>query len=100
MQQLNLFSPFGAENENPVFLTRNVTDTGGSRLVGMNNRHTKLEVTDRTVSIPFSGIAFSTDGYYDELKSRIPLDICYTLEENNRSIKRNVQLIVKDMRLS
>lgn len=100
MQQLNLFSPFGADNDNPVFLTRNVSDTGGSRLVGMNNRHTKLEVTDRSVSIPFSGIAFSTDGYYDELKSRVPLDICYTLEENNRSIKRNVQLIVKDMRLS
>ncbi|MFA6701804.1 MAG: single-stranded-DNA-specific exonuclease RecJ [Dysgonamonadaceae bacterium] len=100
MQQLNLFSPFGADNENPVFLTRNISDTGGSRLVGMNNRHTKLEVTDRSVSIPFSGIAFGTDGYYDELKSRVPLDICYTLEENNRSIKRNVQLIVKDMRLS
>ena len=100
VQDLRLFNPFGPENENPIFLTRKVVDTGGSKLVGLGNRHTKLEVTDHTTNIPFSGIAFSSDGYYEELKTKVPLDICYTIEENKRNIKRNVQLIVKDIRIS
>lgn len=38
------FHPFGPGNLNPVFVTKNVIDTGYSNLVGSDKKHLKLSV--------------------------------------------------------
>ncbi len=99
VEGLSLFSPFGPENENPVFLTREVYDAGNSRLVGKGNRHIKLEVIDGTVTVPLQGIAFSQKDHFGRLKEGLPVDICYSIEENIRGSRSFTQLMVKDIRI-
>ncbi|MDR0824372.1 MAG: single-stranded-DNA-specific exonuclease RecJ [Prevotella sp.] len=91
------FAPFGPENLNPIFATANVLDYGTSKLVGKDNVHLKLEMVDATTSTPVNGIAFRQSDSYEKVKSGIPFDICYTLEENTHNGKTNIQLYIKDI---
>ena len=95
---LKLFNPFGPENDNPVFLTRNVFDSGSSRLVGKGQRHIKLDVVDESTSVPMPGIAFAQHDFYKRIKEGKPVDICYTIEENTHGSRSYTQLMVKDIR--
>ncbi|HHU27431.1 MAG TPA: single-stranded-DNA-specific exonuclease RecJ [Bacteroidales bacterium] len=99
VEGLSLFSPFGPENENPIFLTRGVYDAGGSKLVGRGNRHIKLELLDGTVTTPVQGIAFSQKDHFARLKEGLPVDICYSIEQNTRGNRTFTQLMVKDIRV-
>ena len=98
IDELDLFNPFGPENENPIFLTKEVYDAGNSRLVGKENRHIKLEIVDKTVERPFPGIAFSQHDFYQRIKSGLPVDICYTIEENRHGSNLFTQLIIRDIK--
>ena len=100
VSDLSMFSPFGTENENPVFLTRNVVDAGGSKLVGKELHHIKMEIVDSSVTRPLQGIAFGQDSYFRLFKEKHPIDICYNIEENTHGNNIFTQLMVKDMRLS
>ena len=95
---LKLFSPFGPENENPVFLSRNVLDSGNSKLVGKGFRHIKLELKDQTREAPMPGIAFCQQDFFQKIKGGEPVDICYTLEENTHGSRSFMQLMIKDIR--
>ncbi len=98
VKDLELFSPFGPENENPVFITKNVLDSGGSKLVGKGFRHIKFELTDNTVTEPMQGIAFNSDEHFKSIKSKEPFDICYTIEENRHGSVSFTQLMIKDIK--
>ena len=98
VKDLELFNPFGPDNENPIFLTKGVLDTGESRLVGREMQHIKLEVIDNSVDTPLHGIAFSKSTYFDLLKQKRPIDLLYSIEENTHGINRFTQLIVRDIR--
>lgn len=91
------FAPFGPDNLNPIFMTRGVHDFGTSKLVGKDNVHLKLDMIDKTSSLPVNGIAFRQGTSYQLVKSGIPFDICYTLEENTHNGKTATQLYVKDI---
>lgn len=95
---LKKFIPFGPENENPIFLTKNVFDTGNSKLVGKGLRHIKLEIVDSSTTNPMQGIAFCQQSYYKKLKENEPVDICYTIEENTHGSTTFTQLMIKDIR--
>ena len=97
VNQLALFSPFGPENENPLFMTGEVYDAGGSKLVGKGFHHIKLELMDNTVDEPIQAIAFSSDTYFKKIKERQPVNICYTIEENRHGANTYTQLMVKDI---
>lgn len=97
MEELAHMAPFGPENENPIFVTRNVQDYGTSKLVGKGNVHLKLEMIDQTSAVAMNGIAFRQSAAYDMIKSGKYFDICYTLEENTHNGKTNIQLYVKDI---
>ncbi len=79
-------------------MTRNVFDSGNSKLVGKGYRHIKLEVIDETTENPMPGIAFCQHEYYKRIKEGLPIDICYTIEENTHGNKTFTQLMVKDIR--
>lgn len=96
ISDLGRFAPFGPENLNPVFVTRNVSDYGTSKLVGKDHLHIKLDMFDATSSALIHGIAFRQSNNYQLVKTDL-FDICYTLEQNLHNGKTNTQLYVKDI---
>ena len=98
LEELELFNPFGPENENPVFLTKNVYDTGNSRLVGREQQHIKLELVDSSSNLFMPGIAFTQHNKFKRINEGLPVDICYTIEKNTHGNKSFTQLVVKDIR--
>lgn len=95
---LKQFGPFGPGNMKPVFATKRVFDYGNSRMVGKEQEHLKLELTDASSENVMNGIAFRMSEYNEPLKALNPLDICYTLEENNFNGNTSTQLMIKDIK--
>ena len=100
VKDLSKFKPFGPENENPVFLTRRVYDSGGSKLVGRRMQHIKLEIKDMTIDKPIQAIAFGFSDFFKAIKESQPFDICYTIEKNKHSSETYTQLMIKDIKMS
>ncbi len=97
---LKQFAPFGPGNMAPVFLSRNVIDTGSSRPVG-NQKHLKLSmVQTQSPESVFAGIAFQKGGDYQKVRSKEPFSICYCIEKNFWQGKTSLQLNVKDIKFS
>lgn len=90
-KQLNRFSPFGPENERPVFCTRRVYDYGTSKVVGRGQEHIKLELVDNKSNTVMNGIAFGQSSQARLIKTRRAFDICYSVEENTHK-RGEVQL--------
>jgi hypothetical protein len=60
---LNQFAPFGPENMKPIFFTRGVQDHSGTRQVGAEKTHLKLQVKqDKNDQAIFDGIGFDMGG--------------------------------------
>lgn len=100
LSQLKKMSPFGPENEKPIFCTREVKDYGTSKLVGREQEHLKLEMLDSTSRKPTHGIAFGKHEYATYVKGMNPFDICYTIEENKYNGTTTIQLLIKDLKTS
>jgi len=86
--------PFGPENLRPVFITRNVTDTGWSKIV--KEDHLKFSVKQNNVTI--SGIGFNMADKYPLLQEKKPVDIVYKIDENEWQDKKSLQIRVIDVR--
>jgi single-stranded-DNA-specific exonuclease len=96
---MSQFQPFGPENMSPVFISRNVFDTGSGRMVGSSGEHLKLELCqESTGQKSFSAIAFSQADHFDYIKGGNPFDVCYSLEMNEFRGNRNLQLNVRDIK--
>ncbi len=94
------FAPFGPGNMAPLFLTKNVLDTGGTRTVGADKTHLKLTVKDASSSAPLSGIAFGMGHWAKEISAKNPIDILYHIEENEWQGNVTKQLRILDIKLS
>lgn len=90
------FEPLGPENLRPVFLARNIMDTGYSKIV--KEEHLKLSVKQRGYS--FSGIGFFMADKFDIVGSKQPFDMVFTIEENEWNGNTSLQLKVIDIRAS
>jgi single-stranded-DNA-specific exonuclease len=73
-----------------------VVDAGNTHLVGRENEHLKLEVTDGSGSSVINGIAFRKGAYLQPIKEGKPVSICYTIEETRFN---SVQLMVQDIKV-
>jgi len=93
------FSPFGPQNMRPVFVSKNVKDTGYSRKVGADGDHLKLSIISED-GTKFNCIGFNLGKRYDEISNSNPFDIVYTIDENTWNGNTSLQLNVKDIRLS
>jgi single-stranded-DNA-specific exonuclease len=96
---MNQFQPFGPENMSPVFVSRNVFDTGTGRMVGSSGEHLKLDLCqESTGQKSFSAIAFSQANHFEYIRAGKPFDVCYSLEMNEFRGNRNLQLNIKDIK--
>lgn len=96
---LKQFSPFGPGNMSPVFISDGLVDTGWARQVGKN--HLKLQVCypeNRNTS--FNGIAFGLSDKISIIKTKIPFEIAYTINENVWKERVSLQFMVKDIRIT
>ena len=100
MNELKRMSPFGPENQKPVFCSLGVKDYGTSKLVGKDQDHIKLELIDDRSNTPIHGIAFGMHQHINHIKSMKPFDICYTIEENTYNGNTSLQLMIKDIKES
>jgi single-stranded-DNA-specific exonuclease len=88
--------PFGPDNVKPVFVVRNVVDTGYSKVV--KDLHLKLVITQD--NIVYSGIAFNFAQKFELLADKHPVDVAFTLDENEWNGNKYLQMKVLDMRRS
>ena len=96
---MSQFQPFGPENMSPVFVSRNVFDTGSGRMVGSSGEHLKLDLCqESTGQKSFSAIAFSQANHFEYIKGGNPFDICYSLEMNEFRGNKNLQLNIRDIK--
>lgn len=93
---LTQMEPFGPENMRPVFITKNVFDTGFSKIV--KEQHIRFVV--KQGNITFTGIGFNLVEKFHLLQMNLPLDIVFTLDLNEWNGEKNLQLKVIDIRLA
>ena len=98
VNDLKKMSPFGPDNQKPVFCSLGVKDYGTSKLVGKELEHLKLELIDGNSSTPMHAIAFGMHRYNDHIKGMKPFNICYTVEENTYNGNTSIQLMIKDIK--
>jgi single-stranded-DNA-specific exonuclease len=88
--------PFGPDNLRPVFITRNVMDTGYSKIV----KEEHLRFSLRKDNISFTGIGFGMADKLPLLQMKKPVDIVYKIDENEWNGQKSLQLRVIDMALN
>ena len=99
LRAMRMLNPYGPDNQKPIFVTRNVKDSGTSKLVGRKLEHVKLEIVDGSSERIMNGIAFGMAEYFDHIKQGKPFDICYTIEETRHRNSTMLQLQVKGIRI-
>jgi single-stranded-DNA-specific exonuclease len=88
--------PFGPENMRPVFVAKNIEETGYSKIV--KEHHLRFVVKQNNIN--FTGIGFNMADKFDLLQMKKPLDIVFTIDENEWNGNTSLQLKVIDIRLS
>jgi single-stranded-DNA-specific exonuclease len=88
--------PFGPENLRPIFIVRGVMDNGWSKIV--KEEHVKFSLQQNNAVV--SGIGFGLASQFALLQAGLPLDVVFTIDENEWNGNTSLQLKVIDYRLS
>jgi len=88
--------PFGPENMRPVFIAKKVKDTGYSKIV--KELHIRFVLKQGNHSI--TGIGFNMHDKFQLLQQQKPVDIVFTIDENEWQGKTSLQLKIIDIRPS
>lgn len=93
---LTQMEPFGPDNMRPVFIAEKVYDTGFSKIV--KEQHIRFVVKQKNIT--FTGIGFNMANKFELLQHQQPLDLVFTLDENEWNGEKTIQLKMIDLRLS
>lgn len=94
---LKQFEPFGPQNMTPVFVTKNVTDTGFAKNLGADNEHLKLYVKQQNTG-GIGAIGFGLGNKLELTKKKKPFQIVYCIDENEWNGNVSIQLRLKDIK--
>jgi single-stranded-DNA-specific exonuclease len=94
---LKQFEPFGPQNMTPVFLTKNVKDTGYAQKLGADGEHLKLFVRQNN-SEGMAAIGFGLGNKMECTTYKKPFEAVYCIDENEWNGKTSVQLRLKDIK--
>ncbi len=92
---IHQMEPYGPENLRPVFVVRNVVDSGTSQVV--KEQHIRFCLKQNNCS--FKGIGFNMAEKFSLIESRKPLDVVFTVEENDWNGQKSLQLKVIDFKV-
>jgi single-stranded-DNA-specific exonuclease len=94
---LKQFEPFGPQNRTPVFLTKNVKDTGYAQKLGADEEHLKLFVRQNN-SEGMAAIGFGLGNKMELTTNKKLFEAVYCIDENEWNGKTSVQLRLKDIK--
>ena len=97
MRILKQFEPFGPENMTPVFMSKNVVDSGYAKTLGNDAEHLKVFVKQNGSS-NFNAIGFGLGKKINIVKNQHPFDAVYVVEENEWNGNVSLQLQLRDIR--
>ncbi len=102
-KKLQLLSPFGMKNPEPVFLSKKVI-IEEVRPIGANGKHLKLKLNNelrmKNDKKSFDAVAFGMGERVNELKQGTMIDIVYTIDLNIWRGKENLQLKIRDIKIA
>jgi single-stranded-DNA-specific exonuclease len=93
---LNQMQPFGPQNMAPIFVAEDVKIKGNPKI--LKEKHLKIDVFQEDSSV-FGAIGFGLAEYYELLLKAQRIDICYQIDINEFRGERNLQLMLKDIRV-
>jgi len=94
---LKQFAPFGPGNMSPVFLSRNLKDTGYGKCVGGDDAHLKFRVKQPHSPVSYDAIGFSLGIKCDLITNGKTFQAVYSIDENEWNGNVSVQLRLKDI---
>ncbi|WP_369013144.1 single-stranded-DNA-specific exonuclease RecJ [Flavobacterium anhuiense] len=94
---LKQFEPFGPQNMTPVFMTRNIKDTGYAKTLGAEEEHLRLFVKQNN-SDGIAAIGFGLGKKLNIAQNQNPFQLAYTIAENEWNGTISTQLMLKDIR--
>lgn len=97
MRVLKQFEPFGPENMTPLFLAKNLVDSGYAKTLGGDDEHLKVFVKQGS-SENFGAIGFKLGKKLDVVKNKHKFDAIFSLEENEWKDTVTLQLQLRDIR--
>lgn len=96
--ELQKLEPFGEENEEPIFIIRNLV-VADIRAIGSEGNHLKMKLSSKDGSIVYDAIAFGL-GYMTEIMSIDDvIDIATHIQENEWMGNISVQFNVVDLKI-
>lgn len=93
---ISQIEPFGPGNMRPIFICRNVFNTGYSKILKEQHIKFVLKQADKILN----GIGFNMVEKFYLLEQNLPLDIVFNLDENEWNGNKSIQLKMIDLRLS
>lgn len=94
---LKQFEPFGPLNMTPIFISKNVNDTGYPKNMGPEETHLKLFVKQNN-SEGIAAIGFGLGNKINLVTDKKPFDAVYCLDENEWNGKVTIQLRLRDIK--
>ena len=96
---LKQFEPFGPQNMTPLFLVKDLTDSGYAKTLGTENEHLKAYVKQYN-SESFGAIGFGLGNKFDSVKNFSKFNAIVSIEENEWNGKVSTQLQIRDLKES
>ena len=97
---LKQFEPYGPQNMTPIFLTKNIKDTGYGKPMGQEEEHLKLFVK-QSRSLGTEGLAaigFNLGNKIELTTHQKPFQAVYCIDENEWNGKVSLQLRLRDIK--
>lgn len=91
------FAPFGPGNMSPVFMTRNLTDSGYGKCVGGDDLHLKCRVKQVHNPVSFDAIGFNLGKKCELITGGKKFKAVYSIDENEWNGNVSIQLKLKDI---
>ena len=96
MRVLKQFEPFGPENMMPLFLAKDLSDSGYAKTLGSEDEHLKAYIKQGH-STSFGAIGFGLGKKLDRVAHKKKFDAIFSLEENEWKDTVTLQLQLRDI---
>jgi len=94
---LKQFAPYGPNNMTPVFMTKNLVDTGYGKCVGQDKTHLRITVT-QPESNNLVAIGFGMGDKFNIVSNKKPFKAVYSIDENEWRGNVSLQLKLRDIK--